>query len=50
MIISTWNVRGLNNPASVVEVKKHIKNNKVHVNGLLETKVKTKIVVKLGKN
>lgn len=39
MILSTWNLRGLNNPSLVVEIKKYSSHNKVNFIGILETEV-----------
>lgn len=41
MIVTTWNVRGLQQPPRQAAVTDFIKNNKVDVMGLLETKMKT---------
>lgn len=41
MILSTWKVRGLNNPSSIVEVRKYLGHNKFNFVDLLETKVKS---------
>lgn len=41
MILSTWNVRGLNHPSTIGEVKKYLRNNKISFIGILETKFKT---------
>ncbi|XP_074265860.1 uncharacterized protein LOC141588311 [Silene latifolia] len=40
MIISSWNIRGLNDPIKQQEVKSYLAKNKVEVFGLLETRVK----------
>ncbi|XP_056685776.1 uncharacterized protein [Spinacia oleracea] len=52
MIVCTWNVRGLNDPNKVVEVRRLLETNKISVIALLETRVKenkaSKIQNKLG--
>ncbi|XP_074271470.1 uncharacterized protein LOC141595405 [Silene latifolia] len=40
MIISSWNIRGLNDPIKQQEIKGYLIKNKVEVFGLLETRVK----------
>ncbi|XP_021747410.1 uncharacterized protein LOC110713262 [Chenopodium quinoa] len=40
MIICSWNVRGLNDPGRVTNVKRLLRNHSIEVIGLLETKVK----------
>lgn len=40
MIISTWNVRGLNHPSKISEVKRLVKSNRVNIIAILETRVK----------
>lgn len=40
MILLTWNIRGLNDPNKVVEINQLIRNHKIAVIGILETKVK----------
>ncbi|KAK9668977.1 hypothetical protein RND81_13G100400 [Saponaria officinalis] len=40
MIISSWNIRGLNDPLKQVEVKFFLRKYKVDVLGLLETRVR----------
>ncbi|XP_074270956.1 uncharacterized protein LOC141594869 [Silene latifolia] len=40
MIISSWNIRGLNDPIKQQEIKGYLVKNKVEVFGLLETRVK----------
>lgn len=42
MALAMWNVRGLNSAERKLEVKKHMRRNKVEIFGLLEPKVKTK--------
>ncbi|XP_021844124.1 uncharacterized protein [Spinacia oleracea] len=49
MNISTWNVRGLNDPIKVVEIKKFLANNNISVVALLETKVQEKNSSKIQK-
>ncbi|XP_074278217.1 uncharacterized protein LOC141601810 [Silene latifolia] len=41
MIISSWNIRGLNDPIKQMEVRSYLSKNKVEVLGLLETRVKS---------
>ncbi|XP_074289006.1 uncharacterized protein LOC141614149 [Silene latifolia] len=41
MIISSWNIRGLNDPIKQMEVRSYLAINKVEVLGLLETRVKS---------
>ncbi|XP_074305770.1 uncharacterized protein LOC141640991 [Silene latifolia] len=41
MIISSWNIRGLNDPIKQMEVRSYMTKNKVEVLGLLETRVKS---------
>lgn len=52
MIVCTWNVRGLNDPNKVVEVRRLLNVHKINVIALVETRVKevkaTKIQKKLG--
>lgn len=52
MIISSWNIRGLNCPAKAIEVEKYISMNNINGFALLETKVKdtNKLRRKLGRN
>ena len=40
MIISCWNIRGLNQPSKQTEVAKFIYENNIDVLGLTETKVR----------
>ena len=40
MIISSWNIRGLNMPIKQKGILNHIRNNKVVIMGMLETKIK----------
>lgn len=40
MNLCSWNMRGLNEPSKLVEVKRFLSNNKISVAALLETKVK----------
>ncbi|XP_021769749.1 uncharacterized protein LOC110734001 [Chenopodium quinoa] len=40
MIICSWNVRGLNDPGRVANVKRLLRNHSIEVIGLLKTKVK----------
>ncbi|XP_021836060.2 uncharacterized protein [Spinacia oleracea] len=49
MNISTWNVRGLNDPIKVVEIKKFLASNNISVVALLETKVQEKNSCKIQK-
>ncbi|XP_056695388.1 uncharacterized protein [Spinacia oleracea] len=49
MNISTWNVRGLNDPIKVVEIKKLLASNNISVVALLETKVQEKNIQLLHK-
>ena len=39
MILSSWNIRGLNSPLKQNEILKHVKKNKIVVMGILETKL-----------
>ena len=52
MIICSWNVRGLNAPSKVVEVRRFLQKNKIDVVALVETRVRDnnikKIQTKLG--
>ncbi|XP_056698437.1 uncharacterized protein [Spinacia oleracea] len=49
MNINSWNVRGLNDPIKVVEIKKFLANNNISVVSLLETKVQEKNSSKIQK-
>ena len=40
MIISSWNIRGLNHPSKQLEVAKFIYDNNIDVMGIIETKVR----------
>lgn len=40
MIVSSWNVRGLNKSSRQLEVGKFLKDNKVVLAGIIETRVK----------
>lgn len=40
MILCTWNIRGLNNPLEVGEIKKFLGVNKATCFSILETRVK----------
>lgn len=40
MNICTWNVRGMNDPNKIGEIRRFINNNNIAVFALLETKVK----------
>ena len=40
MIVSSWNIRGLNTPLKQNGIFKHVKKNKVVVMGILETKIR----------
>ncbi|XP_056695658.1 uncharacterized protein [Spinacia oleracea] len=52
MIICSWNVRGLNSPSKVVEVRRFLQKNNVDVVALVETRVREnnvkKVQTKLG--
>ncbi|XP_075083356.1 uncharacterized protein LOC142167099 [Nicotiana tabacum] len=52
MIISSWNIRGINKPYKQKELKAFLFKNKITVLGCLETKVKTwnakKVRIKIG--
>ncbi|CAO2816302.1 unnamed protein product [Amaranthus hypochondriacus] len=54
MIIASWNVRGMNSPIKIKEVRNFLVENNISVIGLMETKIKEpnakKIQKKLGKN
>ncbi|XP_056698080.1 uncharacterized protein [Spinacia oleracea] len=54
MNICSWNVRGMNDPSKVVEIKKFLSHNNVSVVALVETKVKVtnseKVQKKFGNN
>lgn len=50
MIISSWNVRGMNDPQKVVEIKKFLHHHSVSVGGLLETRVNPQNFKKFSKN
>ena len=41
-VMGAWNVRGMNSEAKKSEIRNWIKNNKVSIFGLLETRVKQK--------
>ena len=47
MKLCTWNIRGLNNPCKIVEVKKFIAYNNLNVFALLETRVKMHNSIKI---
>ena len=49
MIITTWNVRGMNDPIKLVDIKKHLKKYNIDVIGLIETKVKDENTLKIQK-
>lgn len=49
MILCTWNIRGLNNPLKLGEIKKFIKDNKIACFALLETRVKQQNKLKIQK-
>lgn len=40
MIVSTWNIRGLNKPLKQKEIRAYLLKNKVDICGILETRVK----------
>ena len=40
MIISAWNVRGMNSPDKTKEVRHFLETNNISVIGLMETKIK----------
>ncbi|XP_021866679.2 uncharacterized protein [Spinacia oleracea] len=52
MNISSWNVRGMNDPSKIVELKKYLSNNRVILVAFIETRVKenncTKVQKKFG--
>ena len=52
MICTAWNVRGMNDPFKIKEVRKFLISNMVDVCGLLETRVRShnsrKVQKKLG--
>lgn len=54
MIVTTWNTRGLNDPAKVAAVKKLLSDHNIDVIGIIETKVKAhrKFIIqkKFGRN
>ena len=54
MIISSWNVRGMNSPDKTKEVRHFLETNNISVIGLMETKIKEakveNIFKKLGNN
>lgn len=54
MIISTWNIRGLNDPNKVEAVRRFIRRHKIQIIAILETGVKVakkdKIIAKLVRN
>lgn len=43
MIISSWNIRGVNDPSKIGEVKSLIRNYKVSAIALMETRVKKNV-------
>ncbi|XP_075108929.1 uncharacterized protein LOC142180761 [Nicotiana tabacum] len=47
MIISTWNIRGLNKPYKQKELKNFLQKNKIDILGCLETRVKEKKAKKI---
>lgn len=49
MIIVSWNVRGLNSPIKIKEIKQFFDINNVSVIGLLETKIKSSNAQKIQK-
>lgn len=49
MILTTWNIRGFNDPNKVPVVKALLRNHSVNMLGLLETKVKAKNTLKIQK-
>src|SRR5688572_16397277 len=54
MILAAWNVRGMNSPIKIKEVRNFLIGNNISVIGLMETKIKEpntkKIQKKLGNN
>lgn len=40
MILLSWNIRGLNNPNKIKEIKQYLESNHVCLVGLMETRVK----------
>ena len=50
MIISCWNIRGLNQPSKQIEVARLIHEKKIDVIGLVETKVRILNQDKINKN
>ena len=50
MIISSWNIRGLNCPIKQKEITKFISNNQIDVMGIIETKVRIPNQVKIQNN
>lgn len=49
MNIFTWNVRGMNDPIKVVEIKKFLAKQNISVIALVETKIKEKNSQKVQK-
>ena len=47
MIISLWNIRGLNKPLKQNGILNHVKNNKVIIMGILETKIKKQRMIEI---
>ncbi|XP_021851602.2 uncharacterized protein [Spinacia oleracea] len=50
MNISSWNVRGMNDPSKIVELKKYLSNNRVNLVAFVETRVKENNCTKVQKN
>lgn len=49
MKISSWNVRGLNDPLKQSEIKKFLRRNKVDIAGLVEVKVRLNKIEKVAR-
>lgn len=49
MIISTWNIRGLNKPFKQKELKAFLLNQKIDLLGCLETRIKPRSGMKIKK-
>ena len=50
MIISSWNIRGLNSPLTTYEVLKHLRKARPAIMGLIETKLNKQALDRFAKN